>query len=51
MVPIIDMMDNPRTRGTAFDRAHLALDRSDRFARVMLVSIISTDPVVEVIAP
>jgi probable selenium-dependent hydroxylase accessory protein YqeC len=49
VVPIINMVDDPRTRAAAFEAARQALDRSERFSRVVLTSMIAPDPVIEVI--
>lgn len=50
VVPIINMVDDPTMRAPALAAARLALERSDRFSRVVLTSMIAGDPVVEVIA-
>lgn len=48
VVPIINMVDDPTMQTPALEAARLALERSDRFSRVVLTSMVARDPVIEV---
>jgi probable selenium-dependent hydroxylase accessory protein YqeC len=50
VVPVINMVDDEAARSGAREVAERALADTDRFERVVLASMIATDPVVEVIA-
>ncbi len=51
VVPIINMVDDQTALEAARAAARLALEASGRIARVVLASMIASDPVIEVVSP
>lgn len=49
VVPVINMVDDYERRALARDAAREALERTDRFERVVLASMTATEPIVEVV--
>lgn len=49
VAPVINMVDNEKTRARAMRAAEAALERTDRFQRVVLTSLTASEPVVAIV--
>lgn len=49
VVPVINMVDDDATRAQAYEAAERALQRTNRFERVLLTSLTAPDPVVAIV--